>query len=81
MGRNWVIQIKRLSVIFVYALSIVTLVLSGCNSLDNGYTEVIYTDGDGWSDVQEEKAGTNPNKPDTDGDIKCHLVLVNIPTN
>ncbi len=68
MGKNEIIQIKRLSVIFVCALSIVTLVLSGCNSLDNGYTEVIDADGDGWSDIQEERAGTNPNEPDTDGD-------------
>jgi len=68
MGKNWVIQTKRESVIFVCALSIVTLVLSGCNSLGNGFAEVIDTDGDGWSDLQEERAGTNPNEPDTDGD-------------
>ncbi|MFC1952617.1 hypothetical protein ACFLWR_00605 [Chloroflexota bacterium] len=38
------------------------LIFSGCT------TELIDTDGDGLSDVQEENAGTNPLEPDTDSD-------------
>ncbi len=63
-----VTQIKRKYVIFFYSLIVIPLILLGCNYLDSGYAEAIDSDGDGWSDVQEEKAGTNPHKTDTDGD-------------
>ena len=71
MGKNWVIQIKRRSVIFVCALSIVTLVVSGCNPLDNGYTEVIDADGDGWTvedgDCNDDDSDTYPGHQDIRG--------------
>ncbi len=65
MGNLWnqMIQIKGKYVIIFYCLIVVPLMPLGC-----GDVEAIDSDGDGWSDVQEEKAGTNPYKADTDGD-------------
>ena len=63
-----VTQIKRKYVIYFCCLIVIPLILLGCNYLDSGYGEAVDSDGDGWSDVQEEKAGTNPSKTDTDGD-------------
>jgi len=44
--------------------------LSGCISSENPSTTAspLDSDGDGWSDVEEEVAGTDPYNKDTDGD-------------
>ncbi len=44
-------------------LILVLLLLSGCIK-----EEIPDTDGDGWDDAQEARAGTDPTKVDTDGD-------------
>jgi len=42
------------------------LIASSCQDL--GQFDITDSDGDGWTDIQESKAGTDPNNVDTDGD-------------
>ena len=48
--------------LFLIIVGLSILVLSACSA------EPLDSDGDGWSDKREEKAGTNALNPDTDGD-------------
>jgi len=53
------------TIIVICTLSILT----GCDALAPAPVHLsIDTDGDGWTNSQEEKAGTNIRKKDTDGD-------------
>lgn len=63
-----IINIMRIMLIMLIVL-VVSVVSLGCvqQSLPDA-AEVIDTDGDGWSDEQELRAGTDPEKKDTDGD-------------
>lgn len=49
--------------VFIISLIIVTTLFTGC--IQSSQQD---SDGDGWTDVQEQKAGTNPYNKDTDGD-------------
>lgn len=60
MRRNWVTLLGSLLVIL--------LLISACGSPQSTQQMPIDSDGDGWSDAQEAKAGTDPNKKDSDDD-------------
>lgn len=63
-----IMQIMRIVSIMSIVL-IVSVVSLGCVQQDlPDVTQVVDTDGDGWSDAQELLAGTDPEKKDTDGD-------------
>lgn len=49
--------------IFIICLIITATLFTGC--IQSSQQD---SDGDGWTDVQEQKAGTNPYNKDTDGD-------------
>ena len=58
---------RKTACIGLIALSIL-LLLPSCQGIEQYDFPAFDTDGDGWSDVQEETAGTDPSKVDTDDD-------------
>ena len=56
---------RKLAVLAVSALVVALLAAAGCGGEEN---PALDSDGDGWTDAQEEDAGTDPFRTDTDGD-------------
>lgn len=58
---------RRLAVIAVSALivALLAVAVAGCAGEENALLD---SDGDGWTDAQEQDAGTDPFRVDTDGD-------------
>lgn len=54
--------LNKVSIKCIMILAVLGIALSGCIGIAQD------SDGDGWTDDQEIKAGTNPNLKDTDGD-------------
>jgi hypothetical protein len=58
----------EIGLLFILILFIINPIGYGCGEEQAAIPSPIDSDGDGWTDVEEQIAGTNPQQSDTDGD-------------
>ncbi|MFC2122097.1 tetratricopeptide repeat protein [Bacteroidota bacterium] len=56
------------SIIIINIMVSLLIMLSSCNSHETSTELTMDSDGDGWTDALEQKAGTDPSRKDTDND-------------